>query len=78
LTCSTKKSTKQLVPTGIITICEHGHIDDFPWVKWVHFRNKSGRKEICENPQILMKTGKSNLGLEGIELPPPPPPPPHM
>ncbi|WP_180933161.1 hypothetical protein, partial [Clostridioides difficile] len=21
-----------------------------------------------ENPQILMKTGKSNLGLEGIEL----------
>ena len=68
LTCSTKKSTKQLVPTGIITICEHGHIDDFPWVKWVHFRNKSGRKEICENPQILMKTGKSNLGLEGIEL----------
>lgn len=68
LNCSTKKSLKQLVPAGIITICEHGHIDDFPWVKWVHFKNKSGRKEICENPQLVIKTGKSNLGLEGIEL----------
>lgn len=26
---------QELVPARIVTVCKHGHIDDFPWVKWV-------------------------------------------
>lgn len=26
-------------PARLITACEHGHIDDFPWSSWVHLRD---------------------------------------
>ena len=55
----------KLVPAGIITICPDGHIDDFPWIKWVHYRSK---KSICNAPKIKIKTGSGALGLEGIQL----------
>lgn len=60
---------QELVPARIVTVCSHGHIDDFPWVKWVHRKNRFGEKEVCANPQLLFKTGTSaSSGLEGIEL----------
>src|SRR5690606_1101384 len=30
---------QKLVPARLITICKKGHIDDFPWIKWVHAKN---------------------------------------
>jgi hypothetical protein len=36
------KCRQDLVVTRIITACECGHIDDFPWVKWVHCKNMYG------------------------------------
>lgn len=58
---------KNLVVTRIITVCEHGHIDDFPWVEWVHCRNFGGRKSICSHPSLTFKTGASSAeGLEGL------------
>ena len=61
---------QELVPTRIVTVCEHGHIDDFPWINWVHRKNKyGGEKDVCANPSLLFKTGSSaTSGLEGVEV----------
>ena len=68
LRCPTCK--QGLVVARIITVCEHGHIDDFPWVKWVHCKNiYGGPKEICSNPKLTFKTGASATdGLEGLVI----------
>lgn len=52
-----------LVPAGIVIACSKGHIDDFPWIKWVHHKSK---KDICSNPILKMKNSSSALGLEGL------------
>ncbi len=53
---------QDLVVARIVTVCENGHLSDFPWVKWVHARSK---KPMCHNPSLKFKTGAS--GSEGIE-----------
>lgn len=58
---------QDLVVARIVTVCEQGHIDDFPWVEWVHCRNFGGKKKICSNPSLKFKTGASSAeGLEGL------------
>lgn len=61
---------QELVPARIVTVCEHGHIDDFPWINWVHRQNKyGGEKDVCSAPSLLFKTGTSaTSGLEGVEV----------
>ena len=57
---------QDLVVARIVTVCEHGHINDFPWVKWVH---KQSKKTICGNPSLFFKTGASGTeGLEGLSI----------
>lgn len=57
---------RRLVPAGILVVCEHGHIDDFPWIEWVHKKAKSG--SICGNPQLKIRNTSSALGLEGLAV----------
>lgn len=60
---------QDLVVARIIVVCEHGHIDDFPWVRWTHRRNLGGPKKVCNNPQLTLSTGTTaTAGLEGISL----------
>lgn len=55
---------QDLVPSRIVTVCEKGHLNDFPWIKWVHKRDG---KPICDNPSLQFKTGASGTeGLEGL------------
>lgn len=57
---------QDLAVARIVTVCEHGHINDFPWVKWVHRQSK---KSICGNPLLKFKTGASGTeGLEGLSI----------
>lgn len=57
---------QDLVVARIVTVCEHGHINDFPWVKWVH---KQSKKPICGSPSLSFKTGASGTeGLEGLSI----------
>ena len=57
---------QDLVVARIVTVCEHGHINDFPWIKWVHRQSK---KPICGNPSLKFKTGASGTeGLEGLSI----------
>ena len=60
---------QDLVVTRIVTVCECGHIDDFPWVKWVHCQNMKGSKPICDHPSLTFKTSASSTeGLEGLTV----------
>jgi hypothetical protein len=64
LKCSNKGL--ELVPARIIVACAAGHIDDFPWIEWVHARSQ---KECCHDPHLLFKTGaNSSAGLEGLTI----------
>lgn len=57
---------QDLVVARIVTVCEHGHINDFPWVEWVH---TIAKKPICANPRLRFKTGASGTeGLEGLSV----------
>lgn len=57
---------QDLVVARIVTVCPNGHLNDFPWVKWVHVKSD---KEICKNPQLTFKTGASGTeGLEGLSI----------
>lgn len=64
------KCGQDLVVTRIVTACECGHIDDFPWVKWVHCKNMyGGAKVICSHPSLTFKTSASSTeGLEGLTV----------
>lgn len=60
------KCKQDLVVARIVTVCENGHINDFPWVKWVHAK---ARKPICAHPELKFKTGASATeGLEGLSI----------
>jgi hypothetical protein len=67
LRCPTCK--QELVVTRIVTACECGHIDDFPWVKWVHCQNLYGAKPVCDHPTLTFKTSATSAeGLEGLTV----------
>lgn len=55
-----------LVVTRIVTICENGHIDDFPWIKWVHAKSK---KQLCGAKYLFIQQNNgSSSGLESISV----------
>ena len=56
-----------LVVTRLVCICDKGHISDFPWVKWVHYHNTTGMVNICDKPDLKIKTN-SLTGLEGTRI----------
>lgn len=60
------KCKQDLVVARIVTVCQNGHLNDFPWVKWVHAKSK---KPICAHPELQFKTGASGTeGLEGLSI----------
>lgn len=60
------KCMQDLVVARIVTVCERGHLNDFPWIKWVHIKSK---KPICALPSLKFKTGASGTeGLEGLSV----------
>ncbi len=63
------KCFQELVVARIITACQNGHIDDFPWVKWVHCQSFGDGKPICHKPELTITTSSSaSEGLEGLTL----------
>lgn len=57
---------QDLVVARIVTICEKGHINDFPWVEWVH---RNSEEAVCSHPKLKFKTGASGTeGLEGLNI----------
>src|SRR5690554_1095155 len=59
----------ELVPARIVVACAAGHLDDFPWIQWVHQRNTKGKVPVCTNPELEFVTGaNTSAGLEGLTI----------
>lgn len=63
--CSAIAANKRqaLIPIRFITICPMGHIQDFPFMEWVH-----GSAPTEGNHQLRLRAGRSSGALSGIEI----------
>lgn len=62
-TCSTPRGKVKLIPSRFVVACLNGHIEDFPYIWWVH--RKKGR---CERPQLLLEYKGTTGGLDSIKI----------
>ncbi|RKH89435.1 DUF1998 domain-containing protein [Corallococcus sp. AB045] len=53
--CSRDASTTYAVPVRFIVACENGHLDEFPWTRWIDCK--------CASPRLVLKT--TGAGLAG-------------
>jgi hypothetical protein len=65
MSCSKKEAKKRpfLIPVRIITACDRGHIDDFPFLEWVH-REKPAQPDCT----LRFLAGRSSSLLTGIKI----------
>lgn len=56
--CLRENKTRYLVQVPFITICENGHLNDFPWREWVH----ESLHPTCDGKLKLISTGSATLG----------------
>lgn len=61
--CESKGRTRYLVQVPLVAICEHGHIQDFPWREWVH---RSVNPD-CQKPMRLVGTGGATLAGQKVK-----------
>ena len=58
--CSTNKGKPpRVIPARFIATCAHGHLDDFPWIEFVH----QGATD-CNGPLSLYEIGASGEALD--------------
>ena len=53
----------RLIPSRFIVACPNGHIDDFPYVLWIHEKGK-----ICDRPQLELKYEGTTGSLDSIHI----------
>lgn len=58
-----EKKRQRLIPVRFISICPQGHIQDFPFMEWVH----SGAQPEGEH-NLRLRAGRSSGALSGIEI----------
>jgi hypothetical protein len=58
-----ERKRQKLIPVRFIAICPQGHIEDFPFMEWVH---GSGAPEGQHN--LRLRAGRSSGALSGIEI----------
>jgi hypothetical protein len=52
-------SRRACVPARFLVVCEDGHLDDFPYIEFVHATRTEG---LCGGPQLTMSDAASTLG----------------
>ena len=50
---------EELVPSRFVMACAEGHIDDFPYWKWAHRKNRETGSGFCGGEMHLRTTGKT-------------------
>ncbi|WNF21315.1 DUF1998 domain-containing protein [Mesobacillus jeotgali] len=55
--CKKKGNSNHLVQVPYVAMCEHGHLQDFPWREWVHAEVNPN----CKQPMYLESTGGTGL-----------------
>lgn len=63
--CSTipEKKRQKLIPVRFVAICPKGHIEDFPFMEWVH-----NGENLSGNHQLRLRAGRSSGTLSGIQI----------
>ncbi|MBI2480648.1 MAG: DUF1998 domain-containing protein [Planctomycetia bacterium] len=58
-----------MIPVRFVVACEHGHIDDFPWIAWAHRKKGQELNEvmICGSPKLRLNYGRFS-GLGGLKV----------
>ena len=51
----------RLIPVRFMAVCDRGHIQDFPFMEWVHRRNSP-----ASDCRLRLRGGRSAAGLSGI------------
>lgn len=65
LTCANPDCKRQrLTQVRFAAVCDHGHLQDFPWLEWVH--RSAGSFESCANSLIYEAEGSGSL--ESIQI----------
>lgn len=54
----------ELVPSRFVVACPKGHIDDFPYLRWVH----RGRPDTARTHELLLEAGGVTASLASIRL----------
>ncbi len=65
MSCASKpeRSRPFLIPVRIVSVCEQGHIEDFPFLEWVH--RKRPATDAC---RLRFLAGRSSSMLTGIKV----------
>lgn len=61
--CVNRKKKPYLIPVRFVTACLKGHIQDFPFMSWVH--RGQGTTQNC---RLRLLAGRSSAGLTGIKI----------
>ena len=54
---------RRMIPVRIVSVCDHGHIQDFPFREWIRCSCSSDAEA-----RMLFKAGRSSAGLAGIHI----------
>jgi Domain of unknown function (DUF1998) len=61
--CSRSKHGRRMIPVRIVTVCENGHIEDFPFRKWIGCSCATDH-----DSELFFKAGRSAASLAGIKI----------
>jgi hypothetical protein len=58
-----------MIPVNFVTVCEAGHLDEFPWAHWAHGEEGSmDGATLCSPEPKLLLLQKGIPGLQGLEV----------
>lgn len=60
--CAARKKISYLVQVPFVAMCDHGHIQDFPWREWVH----KSINPSCRDNLRLIATGGASLSAQQV------------
>lgn len=61
--CEKNKKTRYLFQVPFVAMCAQGHIQDFPWLEWVHQKNHPN----CQGNLRLISTGSASLAGQKVK-----------
>lgn len=61
--CEKKQKRPYMIPVRFVAACECGHLQDFPFIEWVH--RDSPAAPDCK---LRLRAGRSSAGLSGITI----------
>ncbi len=58
-----ERKRQKLIPVRFIAICPHGHIQDFPFIEWIHDSTSTEGQH-----NLRLRAGRSSGALSGIQI----------